>query len=102
MEALANIFHRDEITPYNEPKGKRRIIMRKVDLENNYIRNDISITEEIYKEMRVALATHLEQERKRRKQLMINKIVDTLVWLLIALMIVTMFAYVVFPGGYWG
>ena len=73
--------------------------MKKVDLVNNYIRNDVSITEEFYKEMvRVtALVTQLEHERK---QLMINKIVDTMVWLLIGLLIVTTIAYVFIPGGY--
>ena len=72
--------------------------MKKVDLVNNYIRNDVSITEELYEEMvRVALVTQLEHERK---QLMINKIVDTIVWLLIGLLIVTMIAYVLVPGGY--
>lgn len=73
--------------------------MKKVDLVNNYIRNDVSITEEFYKEMvRVtALVTQLEHERK---QLMINKIVDTIVWLLIGLLIVITIAYVFIPGGY--
>ena len=72
--------------------------MKKVDLVNNYIRNDVSITEEFYKEMfRVALVTQLEHERK---QLMINKIVDTIVWLLIGLSIVTMIVYLLVPGGY--
>ena len=72
--------------------------MRKVDLERNYIRNDVSITEELYEEMvRVALVTQLEHERK---QLMINKVVDTIVGLLIGLLIVTMIAYVLVPGGY--
>lgn len=72
--------------------------MKKVDLVNNYIRNDSSITEEFYKEMvRVALVTRLEHERK---QLMINKIVDTIVWLLIGLLIVITIAYVFVPGGY--
>ena len=72
--------------------------MKKVDLVNNYIRNDVSITEEFYKEMvRVALVTQLEHERK---QLMINKVVDTIVGLLIGLLIVTMIAYLLIPGGY--
>ena len=72
--------------------------MKKVDLVNNYIRNDVSITEEFYKEMvRVALVTQLEHERK---QLMINKIVDAIVGLLIVSLIVTMIVYVFVPGGY--
>lgn len=72
--------------------------MKKVDLERNYIRNDIEVTEKVCEEMvRVALVTQLEHERK---QLMINKIVDAIVGLLIVSLIVTMIVYVLVPGGY--
>ena len=72
--------------------------MKKVDLERNYIRNDIEVTEKLCEEMvRVALVTQLEHERK---QLIINKVVDTIVGLLVVLLIVTLIAYVLVPGGY--
>ena len=73
--------------------------MKKVDLENNYIRNDNKLTDSLYEEM---LRRQLEIAGMRylRKMQRRKRICDIIEKTIIVLMAAALLAYIFIPGGY--
>lgn len=72
--------------------------MRKVDLERNYIRNDIEVTEKLCEE---EMEEHYQIAVRRMLKLQRRKyILDAIGISIVFLMIIFMLVYIFVPGGY--